>query len=325
MMMTMTTHDNSDQWQHQPWLWNQGAATIKGWNDGQGGNNNYQRAQGSGIVSQGLCMFFSCLFHTFLLIYLVSFYWTTNNNKPNDNHWLTHTCHTTTHTTASPQLQCEWWGVNNLRNGVCNMATTTTCDDGIGLTMNEDGNGNRQDGQGGIEDHTMIMEATRRTTSDDSWRMMVMREGGWTMGTGMGMKGRALWMTCSSLGGIFFSLKDSYISHSRSFVVIFVSSTKEIIYMVFFHLNDSKTCQQLGWLWCDRGLETILHKSFEVEFESAECCHSAEDHVKCILSSFFLNSCSRGFTVAIFQPIFHPLFTHFLLILLPNWWKGAKK
>ena len=59
-------------------------------------------------------------------------------------------------------------------------------------------------------------------------------------------------------------------------------------------------------------------KSFEVEFESAECCHSAEDYVKCILSSFSLNSHSGGFTVAIFQPIFYPLFAHFLMILLPK-------
>ena len=54
-------------------------------------------------------------------------------------------------------------------------------------------------------------------------------------------------------------------------------------------------------------------KSFEVEFESAECCHSAEDYVKCILSSFLLNLCSGGCTVAIFHPIFDLLFTHFLL------------
>ena len=48
-------------------------------------------------------------------------------------------------------------------------------------------------------------------------------------------------------------------------------------------------------------------------------------HAKCILLSFLLDLCSGGFTVVIFNFIFHLLFIHFLLILLPNLQKVAKK
>lgn len=51
----------------------------------------------------------------------------------------------------------------------------------------------------------------------------------------------------------------------------------------------------------------------------------AVDEVKCIFHSFLFFLCSGGFTVAIFHLLFHLLFSHFLIILLPDCQKGAKK
>ena len=48
-------------------------------------------------------------------------------------------------------------------------------------------------------------------------------------------------------------------------------------------------------------------------------------HMQNTFVFLFLNLSSGGFTVAIFDPIFDLLFSHFLIILLPNSPKGAEK
>ena len=66
-----------------------------------------------------------------------------------------------------------------------------------------------------------------------------------------------------------------------------------------------------------------MHDPYFVIFELLLVFYHSKT-VKCILQSFLIILLSRGFTVAIFNFIFHLLLTSFLLIFLPNVQKVAK-
>ena len=99
---------------------------------------------------------------------------------------------------------------------------------------------------------------------------------------------------------------------SFSFIVIFVSSTKQYIYCT---LNNDFKRLWWGTYFSDKLMKIISPSPLR---GSLNVPSTVRDQVKCILASFLLDLVSGGFTVNIFHNIFHYIFQSIMSISLPN-------